>query len=81
MKVPRDVSGEFLAKLLTDHSYQITRQTGSHLRLTTETNGIHHITIPNHDPLKIGTLNSIISDVADHLKLTKNEFIRELFKQ
>ena len=47
MKVPRDVSGEFLAKLLTDQGYQITRQTGSHLRLTTEKNGIHHTTIPN----------------------------------
>jgi len=80
MKVPRDISGENLAKLLTHYGYQITRQTGSHIRLTTEKNGIHHITIPNHDPLKIGTLSGIIGDVADHFKLTKNEIVRELFK-
>ena len=78
--MPRDISGENLTKLLTRYGYQITRQTGSHLRLTTDKNGIHHITIPNHDPLKIGTLSSIIGDVADHFKLTKNEIVRELFK-
>ncbi len=80
MKVPRDVSGENLARLLTHYGYQITRKTGSHLRLTTEQNGIHHITIPLHNPLKIGTLSSIIGDVAEHIKLAKSEIIRELFK-
>lgn len=80
MKVPRDVSGEDLAKLLTHFGYHVTRQTGSHLRLTTKKGGIHHITIPNHYPLKIGTLNSIISDVGDHLKLAKTEVLSELFK-
>ncbi len=79
MRVPRDVSGENLAKLLTRYGYQITRQSGSHLRLTTKEGGIHHITIPKHNPLKIGTLNGIIIDVANHFKLTKNKIIGELF--
>lgn len=80
MRVPRDISGVTLAKLLTNYGYLITRQTGSHLRLTTEKNGTHHITIPNHDPLKIGTLNNIIGDVADHMELTKNDIVSEMFK-
>ena len=79
MRVPRDVGGENLAKLLTRYGYQITRQSGSHLRLTTKEGGSHHITIPKHNPLKIGTLNGIIIDVANHFKLTKNEIIGELF--
>jgi hypothetical protein len=54
--------------------------TGSHIRLTTLQLGEHHITIPNHDPLKIGTLSSILSDVAVHFQLSKEEFIKELFK-
>ncbi|NJL10619.1 MAG: type II toxin-antitoxin system HicA family toxin, partial [Calothrix sp. SM1_7_51] len=54
------------------------RQTGSHIRLTTQFNGEHHITIPYHDPLKIGTLNAILQDVAGHLNLTRDELIAEL---
>jgi len=60
MKIPRDVSGEKLVKLLSKLGYKVTRQTGSHIRLTTTLNGEHHVTIPLHDPLKIGTLNKYI---------------------
>jgi len=35
MKLPRDISGEELAKLLRKYGYKVTRQTGSHMRLTT----------------------------------------------
>lgn len=45
MKLPRDVSGRELAKAAGILGYQITRQTGSHIRLTTTRNGEHHITI------------------------------------
>jgi predicted RNA binding protein YcfA (HicA-like mRNA interferase family) len=64
MKLPRDVSGSELAKQLKVFGYQITRQTGSHLRLTTSEGGEHHLTVPRHDPLKLGTLAGILSDVA-----------------
>lgn len=79
MRIPRDASGEQLSRLLRKYGYEVTRQTGSHIRLTTSQNGEHHITIPNHDPLKVGTLNSVISDVADHLKIPKEQALRELF--
>jgi hypothetical protein len=39
----------------------------------------HHLTIPNHTPVKIGTLNNIISDVAQYLKLDKKILLKELF--
>lgn len=36
MRLPRDLSGNDLAQALRQLRYSITRQTGSHLRLTTE---------------------------------------------
>lgn len=34
MKIPRDISGEELARLLKKYGYEVTRQKGSHIRLT-----------------------------------------------
>jgi predicted RNA binding protein YcfA (HicA-like mRNA interferase family) len=79
MKIPRDLTGAELAKLLKKFGYQITRQKGSHIRLTTEQPSEYHITIPNHDPLKIGTLSSILSDLAEHQGLTKEDLMQQLF--
>jgi predicted RNA binding protein YcfA (HicA-like mRNA interferase family) len=79
MKLPRDIDATQLIKALVIFGYFPTRQTGSHIRLTTQQNGQHHITIPFHDPLKIGTLNAILSDVAQHLRFSKQELIEKLF--
>jgi predicted RNA binding protein YcfA (HicA-like mRNA interferase family) len=79
LKVPRDLSSTQLIRLLSNFGYEITRQTGSHIRLTTQSNGQHHITIPAHDPLKIGTLNAILRGVAEHFGLTKDEFLEQMF--
>jgi len=79
MRLPRDIGGAELAKLLGQYGYQVTRQTGSHLRLTTQSGGEHHITIPAHSPLRVGTLNAILLEVAQHLKREKSELIQELW--
>jgi predicted RNA binding protein YcfA (HicA-like mRNA interferase family) len=80
LRLPRDLSGQNLAKLLTRHGYRITRQTGSHLRLTSIVRGPeHHITIPAHDPLKVGTLASILSAVAVYLEIDRSDLARDLF--
>ena len=79
MKIPRDLSGRDLVKYLKPYGYTISRQTGSHIRLMTSKNGEHHITIPNHDPLKIGTLSSIINDIAQHFDKSKEEILLHLF--
>jgi predicted RNA binding protein YcfA (HicA-like mRNA interferase family) len=81
VKIPRDIKGKELAKLLRKFGYVPTRQTGSHLRLTTQVKGEHHITIPRHGTLKIGTLNNIMKDVAIYLEKGKEEVIRELFEK
>jgi predicted RNA binding protein YcfA (HicA-like mRNA interferase family) len=46
MRLPRDLAGEELAVLLGRYGYEVTRQTGSHMRLTTTQRGEHHVTIP-----------------------------------
>jgi predicted RNA binding protein YcfA (HicA-like mRNA interferase family) len=80
MKIPRDISAETLIKATKKLGYEVTRQTGSHIRLTTSENGEHHLTIPNHHPIKIGTLSAILSDIASHAKLTKEEVTTLLFQ-
>ena len=80
MTIPKDVSGQDLIKALKKLDYKVTRQTGSHVRLTSILNGEHHITIPNHNPIKVGTLNSIINDIADHKKIDKATLVNKLFK-
>ncbi len=79
MKIPRNIDAQQLIKALHKYGYEPTRQTGSHIRLTTLQNGQHHITIPNHDPLRIGTLNAILTDVAQHLGISKQEVVEKLF--
>jgi predicted RNA binding protein YcfA (HicA-like mRNA interferase family) len=79
MKLPRDLDGSQLTQALSKFGYEIIRQTGSHIRLTTQQQGEHHITIPSHSPLKIGTLNAILKDVADHTGMSRDELLRQLF--
>ena len=79
MKIPRDLSGQELIKKLKKLGYIPTRQAGSHIRLSTNQKGEHHITIPNHENLKIGTLSSILTDVAEHFGITKEELLKQLF--
>ena len=79
MKLPRDLSGRDLAKALSALGYSVTRQTGSHLRLTTTTQGEHHVTVPDHDALRVGTLSGVLADVAAHFNLTREELMKRLF--
>jgi len=79
VKLPRDESGLSLARQLEKLGYAVTRQSGSHLRLTTTEGGEHHITIPVHKSIKIGTLNSILTDIAGHFKISKEDLIKKLW--
>lgn len=79
MKLPRNLTGAQLIKALQQLGYQATRQTGSHVRLTCSPPKEHHLTIPLHDPLRIGTLAAILADVAAHQGMTKEALIIELF--
>lgn len=80
MKVPRSVSGSDLIRALKRMGYDVTRQSGSHVRLTLQQpQQQHHITIPNHDPIKVGTLAAILADVSTQLKIPRDELIRQMF--
>ncbi|MEI6110516.1 MAG: type II toxin-antitoxin system HicA family toxin [Cyanobium sp. ELA712] len=71
MRIPRDLNGTDLAKQLGQFGYSITRQSGSHMRLTRIDGGQEqHLTIPSHKPLRVGTLRQILKDVADHTHQT-----------
>lgn len=78
-RLPRDISGATLAKLLERFGYVVTRQKGSHIRLTTQEGGEHSITVPNHTSLRLGTLNSVLRDVADHARVTRDDVAERLF--
>lgn len=78
MKLPRDVSGAALVKALRALEYCISRQRGSHIRITTQKGGEHHEVIPNHDPLKPGTLSGILKNIAAHHSLTVEKLLQLL---
>lgn len=80
MRIPRDLSGTDLVRRLSRLDYAVTRQTGSHLRLTSQCRGEHHISIPNHDPLRIGTLAAILDSVAAHHAMTRDELLKRLLE-
>jgi predicted RNA binding protein YcfA (HicA-like mRNA interferase family) len=79
MRLPRDLTGQELARTLAKLGYVTDRQTGSHLRLTTQENGEHHITVPNHSPIKLGTLNAILREIAEHFDIDREELLSRLF--
>ena len=82
MRLPRDLSGHELVRLLRRYGYEPTRQVGSHSRLESRLRGVtHHITIPDHKSLRLGTLSSILSDVADYLGVDRPGLELELFRK
>jgi predicted RNA binding protein YcfA (HicA-like mRNA interferase family) len=79
MKLPRDVSGASLAKALARLGYRVTRQSGSHVRLTCDQPSQHHVTIPNHDSLRVGTLAAVLNDIAAHHGMQREALLEKLF--
>ena len=80
MKIPRDVSGRDLVRRLRRLGYEITRQVGSHIRLTSNLRGTsHHVTVPDHRELRVGTLRGILGDVALHLEMPVEALVEQLF--
>jgi predicted RNA binding protein YcfA (HicA-like mRNA interferase family) len=74
------LDGRKLAVLLHRYGYQITRQTGSHIRLTCSAKGAeHHLTVPAHKEIRVGTLHSILRDAAAHLDMELAQLLDELF--
>ena len=79
MRLPRDLTGQQLVAALAKLGYRVTRQSGSHIRLTTDEKGTHHLTIPDHRPIKVGTLSAILRDVEQHHGLDREVLLTHLF--
>ena len=79
MKLARNVDGIDLANhLVRRWGYTFVKQTGSHMKLKTEYPTGHTATIPAHKPIKTGTLNNILKDIADHKQVTRDDILLDL---
>lgn len=78
MKLPRNVTGEQLARALERFGYRRIGQSGSHMQLVTNRHDQHHLTVPAHRPIKPGTLNHLLKQAAEHHGLTRDEMIHRL---
>ncbi|NCR41506.1 MAG: type II toxin-antitoxin system HicA family toxin [Microcystis aeruginosa W13-11] len=79
MKIPRNLKGSELIKILCKSwDYRIVNQEGSHIILETNVPSYHHICAPNHNPLRVGTLNAILNAIARHKGTTKQNVLNSL---
>ena len=76
-RTPRNVTGQQLIRALQRLGYVFVRQQGSHMRLRPPTPG-KPVTVPNHNPIRVGTLEFILSDLAAHLGVDRDELLRRL---
>ncbi len=76
MKIPRDLNGTTLAQHLGLYGYYVTRQSGSHMRLTRlDGSREQHLTIPALKPLRVGTLRQILKDVSTQTRIPFAEVV------
>lgn len=76
MKIPRDLSGAHLVKVLCrTWGYRLVHQEGSHIILETDTPSHQRLSVPNHDPLRVGTLNAIVRAVSTHKGLERQRLL------
>lgn len=81
MKLPRSLSGAAAARLLARHyGYSIVRNSGSHMTLMLKSGEeSHSLTVPRHQALRVGTLDSIIGAVASFHGISKPQVRQKLF--
>ena len=78
MKLPRDVNGAELVRALGRMGYDVVRQRGSHIILQTPPPNAHSVTVPNHRPVRIGTLKAILDDIAERRGITSGDLLKLL---
>ncbi|MGI0077609.1 MAG: type II toxin-antitoxin system HicA family toxin [Nitrosopumilaceae archaeon] len=65
----RNHSFRDVLKVLSRHGFQVDRQRGSHILLV-HPDG-RYVTLPRHDPIKEGTLKSILAQA----KISRKQFL------
>ncbi len=79
MRIPRDLNGADLGRRLAAYGYSITRQSGSHMRLSRQIGEQQqHLTIPAHKPMRVGTLRQILKDVASQTGVSLEEVVQSI---
>jgi predicted RNA binding protein YcfA (HicA-like mRNA interferase family) len=79
VKLPRELNGRDLARVLCARwAYRQVNQVGSHIVLQTETPQHHRLSIPDHRPLRIGTLNAILRQVAAAKRVAREDILATL---
>jgi predicted RNA binding protein YcfA (HicA-like mRNA interferase family) len=79
MKIPRDLSGTQLVKVLCrDWGYRVVHQEGSHIILQTDAPTHQRLSVPNHNPRRVGTLNSIDRAVSTHKGVERQQLLDTL---
>jgi len=81
VRMPRNLSGVQIATLLRRrYAYNFVRQRGSHMRLASTVMGYeHHISVPRHNPVRVGTLDEILGQVSEYLGIGQDELMQDLF--
>ena len=76
MKLPRDLAGAKLVRHLTGKwGYRRIQQVGSHVTLETDEPSRHRIVVPDHAALRIGTLAAILTAVARHKGVPRDQLL------
>ena len=79
MKIPRDLSGAQLVNVLCrDWNYRVIHQEGSHIVLQTDAPSHQRLSVPNHNPLRVGTLNGIVRAVSTHKGVERQRLLDTL---
>jgi predicted RNA binding protein YcfA (HicA-like mRNA interferase family) len=79
VKLPRDVSGRLLVAALVRHwGYREVNRVGSHIILQTDAPTHHRLSVPDHSPLRLGTLNGILRAVARTKRVSREDIIASL---
>ena len=76
MKILRNLKcTELVQTLCKTWDYKIVNQEGSQMILETETPSHHRLCVPDHNPLRVGTLNSILGAISRHKGTTKPDIL------
>jgi predicted RNA binding protein YcfA (HicA-like mRNA interferase family) len=79
MKIPRDFSGAQLVKVLCRNwGYRVVHQEGSHIILQTDAPSHQRLSVPNHNLIRAGTLNSIVRAVSLHQGVERQQLLDDL---
>lgn len=86
MKFAKQFSAEEFVAALSKLGYEISNRQENHIRLTVtiedaskEIKHIHHLTIPDDDPIRPVTLSAVLGEMTSHHRKSKETIAQLLF--